>query len=361
MDKIFVINDTHLGVRRQAGTTPESRIALTEYTLARFQALIDQAVAQECNVLLIAGDLFDGYEVSYGVLLATYDMLRAAIGRGLSVVAMRGNHDIHTTRTEYGSFDALCHILSEEFSAGSSAEALPFLWVREPQRFGPLWLIPHATNQEIFDTWLDDVIDAPETGLVLHANYDNGFAVESDHSLNVSAERMEQLHRAGVRRTFFAHVHQQATGPHGVVIIGNQFPTSVSDCLGNASKRALILTAGEATLGVASVETWNSEGEFFRCDWTQTDKVPAGVRFIRIEGEASNDQAEAVVDAIDMLRRRHKALVITNSVKIGSTLMDESGLGEEITNYSVLDFVFEHLTAEQITFCQRLLEQRECA
>lgn len=361
MEQIFVINDTHLGVRRQAGTTPESRQALTDYTLAQFQALIDSAIGQGCSTLLIAGDLFDGYEVSYGVLLATHDMLRTAILRGLSVVAMRGNHDIHTTRTEFGSFDALCHVLNEQFRSAGSAEARPFLWVREPTKYGPLWLIPHATNQEIFDTWLDDVVADPLPGLVLHANYDNGFAVEADHSLNVSADRMAQLHRAGVRRTFFAHVHQQTTGPNGVVVIGNQFPTSVSDCLGNDSKRALVLNIAGGNLGVAEYRTWSAEGAFFRCDWTQTDKVPKDVQFVRVEGEADNDQAEAVVDAVDKLRRRHKALVITNSVKIGNTVMDDSGLGDEITNYSVLDFVFEHLNAEQIARCKSLLEHRECA
>ena len=61
--------------------------------------------------------------------------------------------------------------------------------------------------------------------------------VESDHSLNVGVEQAQGLIERGWKLVF-AHEHQQRTALDGnVVIIGNQIPTSVADCLGNDSKQ----------------------------------------------------------------------------------------------------------------------------
>ncbi len=51
-----VINDTHIGAIRSAGTTAASQLALRKHILERFQKLLPAA-----GDLLINGDLFDSF------------------------------------------------------------------------------------------------------------------------------------------------------------------------------------------------------------------------------------------------------------------------------------------------------------
>lgn len=102
-------------------------------------------------------------------------------------------------------------------------------------------IVCHLPNQALFDDAIESLFPLPDLAYVcLHCNYDNHFAQQSDHSLNLSAEvaqRFAQQHT----HLIFAHEHQQRDFSH-VHIIGNQIPSSIADCLGNTSKRLWKIT-----------------------------------------------------------------------------------------------------------------------
>jgi hypothetical protein len=127
----------------------------------------------------------------------------------------------------------------------------------------------------------------------------------------------------------FAHEHQRRKAMAGQVIIkGNQWPTSVADCLAHGEaqkdgkKFAHIITTEEdfgtqritATIKDTAEPTWQAEGDFTEMDWQ--DLQPSTCRFIRITGTAEAGEAADMVAAVARYRQKSDALVIANGVKV---------------------------------------------
>lgn len=324
MKPFAVINDLHIGVLRAAGTTPQTAFALRRYALGQFQLLLDATDGD----LLINGDLFDTEHIPYSDLLETYQMIaRWAIDNPDSVIILPpGNHDLSKTTTTMSSQQFLTHLL----------QALLGERVIVPTEGMPItvagaagWVIPHMTNQELFDLELAKVPAVKY--LFLHANYDNKFAVQSDHSLNLSREQAEKL---PVERIVLGHEHQRRMELVGKVMIpGNQFPASVADCLGNKDKYMTLITDTSFELK----QVWVGEGSFLRCDWRDLGNVDPDAQFVRVEGDASTSEAAQVVTAISKLRKAHNAFVITNAVKIEGREADASmETMEKAANFNVV-------------------------
>lgn len=347
---MLILNDLHVGASRKAGTTPVSQAALTEHIHQHFEALIN---ATDEDHIVINGDLFDGFEVPGTDLIRTFNVLdrwfmKARQAQQLTLIA--GNHDYNPRGDKVSSFHLLAHFL--KVRRGMSVNIIDHTcgFSRVADR---VWAIPHVANQDLFDIELHRAMAERGDFLLLHANYDNNFAVESDHSLNVSREIAAELINRGWT-LILGHEHQYRVAP-GIVIPGNQVPTSVADCLGCKSKHYLTLSGKETQLK----EWLNLEQDkvFTRLDWRNLDTA-LDYQFIRVEGTATAEEAAEVVDAVARFRAKSQAYVVTNAVKVeGVAAFDELAEMslEQITAFNVLDALLEELSEEEGKVVRTLL------
>lgn len=301
MNKLTIINDLHLGVKRQAGTTAASREALENWTLNMFGHLLGGIRTDLC----ILGDLFDGYNVSKRVEIQTYLLLSQWLAtrpqQRLYLVA--GNHDLSRDSRNLSSFENLCEYLSHH------SQQVTRVIGRTAVIAQGVAAVSHMPNQTLFDEQIEALLQRDDLKFVLlHCNYDNRFAAQADHSLNISADTAERFSAKGVQLVF-AHEHQQRD-LRNVHVIGNQFPTSIADCLGNDGKRFAVIEGDEL-----HYENYLDIGEVYaEPDW-QSDDVPDKA-FIRVSGAAAFGQAAEVIQRLTEMRQESSAFVITNAVEI---------------------------------------------
>lgn len=348
MRHLLVLNDVHLGVQRTAGTTPASAAAIREYLQ---QNLRSTMLAHIDHDVLINGDLFDGYSVPMSDVLAFIDTaIEFATGGGKLLLA-RGNHDISRDSTRLSSFDFVCEIL--ERMLPTQAKAL-----RQPTSIGGCrYVVPHAPNQDIFDDWLAKV---PDGQLVfLHANADNKFSQASDHSLDVSEAQMVKLVKRGCTLVF-AHEHQQRQLLNNkVLVVGNQWPSSIADCLGNDTKRLMIVRPDDS---IEFVQTWSSQDGYTEIDWRN---LPCEVSapFVRVVGNAISTEAPDAVSAIAKLRQKNDAFVIGNAVVVEGVEIGDAVQAsvEAVQGFDVLAFLLEKLSADHAGKLRELLDAHPIA
>lgn len=235
MREILLVNDIHLGAIRSAGTTPSSAFALRKYLQDSLRGLMMEHTDKD---IVINGDLFDTFNVPMSDVLEFYTTATAWLGASEGKLVMgRGNHDWSKDSAKMSSFDFIGQILARQFPGR-------VIVVTEPQMiFDGIYMIPHMPNQARFDLELERAETLRDCAVLVHANYDNYFATQSDGSLNVTAEWCNMMSSYG-NEIVFGHEHVGRTLP-GVWIAGNQTPSSVSDCLGNSHKFAHILSQDE--------------------------------------------------------------------------------------------------------------------
>ena len=161
----------------------------------------------------MVGDLFDRNSVSEITVARLFKILSDE----KEVILMRGNHDENSERYgEICSLQLLGAILPNSYTI-----------FKNPETIGNYHFIPHCFNQDEFDKWVQA---CPSNKTVfIHANYNNKFAVEADHSLNLSIEAIAGLEEKGCK-VILGHEH--AARQKGIVtILGCFYPTSISDCL----------------------------------------------------------------------------------------------------------------------------------
>lgn len=334
------INDWHLGAIRTGGTTPATAYQLRLDLLAGGQRILDGVDGD----LLVNGDLFDGPDIPRADILAAIGTFGRWLAKGEGDLWLaNGNHDLDKNAQRLSSFQFFAKLLKEQFpgrvhhiETGTAIEK------------HDAYVIPHIANQDLLNLELARVPACRY--LFVHCNYDNQFAVESDHSLNMSKEQAEAL---PVEYIVFGHEHQGRTELGGkVVIVGNQFPSSVSDCLGGREKYLLQVDNGRYTLHQA----WQAEGDYETQDWREL--ADTGARFIRVIGQAAAAEAAAVVTAISRFRNVSKALVITNAVKVEGVNDSEQFelTHEQVTSFNVRDALREYLTDEENEKIDKLRE-----
>ncbi len=327
---MYILNDTHIGTHRVAGTTPETQKQLRQYLLDNFNKCL-----QRCDDdLCILGDLFDTYQIPLTDMVATSKMLAAWLRKGgHKLWLVPGNHDLSTDNSKLSSFQAMAALLEEYFPSQVS-------YVGEAALLQDgIYAVPHVTNQDIFDAELAKVPDCD--WLLVHCNYDNNFAAQSDHSLNLSAEVAAKL---PAKHIFFAHEHQGRTAMDGkVVIAGNQFPSSISDCLGERQK--FMHKLGDEAF---QLETWNSE-QYVEMPWDALEATDAP--FVRIVGACDPVQAAEMTDAVARYRRTSKSLIVGNAVRIGEDgeVSEAAAMSlEKLQAFDVVGVLREILSPEQM-------------
>lgn len=339
---LTVISDWHLGAIRSAGTTPATAYQLRQDLLKAGANILENTSGD----LLVNGDLFDGPDIPRADLLATVKMFGEWLtARSGKLYLANGNHDLDKNSTRLSSFQFFAQLMVEMYGCAVQhiAEGTGI-----PEH--DAYVIPHVANQDLFNLELAKVPAC--RFLFVHANYDNQFAVESDHSLNLSKGQAEQL---PVEYIVFGHEHQARTELGGkVVIVGNQFPSSISDCLGGTDKEVLQIIDGRLCFSVC----WQPEGDFSEQDWRELQD--AG-RFIRVTGTATAAEADKVVTALGRFRREAKALVITNAVKIeGVDDGAEMALShEDVTTFNVMEALLEYLGPEDGAEITKIMEESD--
>ena len=362
---MIIINDTHLSVNRVSGTTPQSREDLRNYVFAEFDKLLD--TTDNNSDLVILGDLFDSFDCDARDWLEAYWLLTAwcAYNSFHTLYLVAGNHDTSAKANRVSSFETMAAVLKGQFNnvfVVGIDDACTI--VGSPN----VYIVAHHRNQELFDLTLAKVLSACKHGdyVLLHANYDNKFAEQADHSLNVSEAQALEFTKKGVT-LIHAHEHQYRYEiPHGtpadggsVVCLGNQIPTSVSDCLGNSSKYYWSLDGN----GLQKFECWKVGGDngYQAIDWRDLNQGVAEAKFIRVVGDAVNAEAAQVIDAIHRFRQKSNAFVITNAVKIEG-IADIESLPEAFEasrKFDVMEFVYGQLNEAEAEVIRKIVGEME--
>lgn len=326
-----ILNDVHIGAARSGGTTPASASALRAWVLEQFRT----EVAATTSDLCILGDLFDSHTIPSADIAETFNILNlwCINNPNSKLILVRGNHDINPDSSKLSSFDMLSSILSTVH--------LNVLPIQAPTLYQNCYIIPHLQNQTQLDEALQDVPSVQY--LLVHTNYDNNFAKESDHSLNISKE---QASAAPVQHIIFAHEHQSRTDLQGKVVIpGNQVPTSISDCLGG-KRQWVELTGAEPILH--DVENPHT---YVELDWASAE--PVDVHFVRLVGTAEAGQAADVANTVAKYRRNSQAFVVGNAVKVASDKVDSVSV-ESVQGFNVMETLKELLTKDELKIIESL-------
>lgn len=349
---MLIINDTHIGVQRTGGTTPASAITLKNRLRQRLADLLDTCNGHAvCN-----GDLFDKFEVETSEVIATYELFSAWLNAGLArkLTLVMGNHDASAKGNKVSSFHLLCHFLATRFPDR-------FRCIDHNDGFcqveGEVYAISHQMNQDLFALEIEKACATKHEGeyLLLHCNVKNTFAEHSDTSLNLTDELLGKLMIAGWILVV-GHEHQGYTLRGGrVVVVGNQWPTSVADCIGEKSKNALVITETSCF----TVPTWQAEGNYAEVNWRDIAEHAGDEKFIRVTGDATSAESADVIAVISRFRQKSQALVVSNSVKIdGMAALEEmnSDAVGEIRAFDVLGAIYEHLDEREVETVKGLLE-----
>lgn len=338
MKTLFCANDLHLAAKRSGGTTTLSALALREYLLQSFKNLLSQVDGD----LIINGDWLDSYTVDSGDLLRTYEITCDWLCKGHKLWCSRGNHDAVVDSTKTSSFDLLVSLLEHRFPE-------QVFGISEPTAIPEhdAYVIPHLINQAAFDEAVSNVPGVKT--LYLHVNFDNFFALQADHSLNLTVEQAKSL---PVEKIIIAHEHTGRSELNGkVLVVGNNFPSSISDCLNNTEKSYL--------KGWERKVFWRASDSFVEQDWQALASVSENAEFVRVTGKATSAQAADVIAEISKYRATSSAFVVSNAVEIAG-LDDNTTLSlsqEQITSFSVLDALTELLDKDENAIIKSLLEK----
>ena len=332
---VTVIHDLHLGAIRSAGTTTVSALALRRWQLSMFDSMLDGIESD----LVILGDLFDTYQIPMTDLLAAYQLLQQWLSKGWKLTLIPGNHDLSTDSSKLSSFQFMAQLLithpNVSYIQGGG-------WVAESDG---VYAISHVVNQDLLNLELAKVPTCRY--LLVHANYDNNFAKDSDHSLNISREQIDAMPQVGT--AFFAHEHSHRTADR-VYVAGNQFPASISDCLDGKDKFSHTLSQN----GIQRNLVWKA-ADYEEIDWREPKDSEA--QFIRIVGSCTPEEAADMANMVVRYRKQSDAFVVGNAVKVVSddplAELAVSSL-EDIKSFDVLGAVKNLLTARQVEILEGL-------
>lgn len=344
---MLICNDLHIGVTRSGGTTPQSQAQLRDYLRESLQTTINT----EDREVTVNGDLLDGFSIDTSEVVKVYEILAEwlAAGQRRTLNLVQGNHDWNPRGDKLSSFHLLCHFLTAHFDNQVRVFDSGFAPVSES-----VFCIPHMPNQSLFDLEIEKATayDGKGNYLLLHCNIKNGFSEHSDHSLNINDEQLGNLMRAGWH-IVVGHEHQGYELRSGrVLVVGNQVPSSVSDCIGDPVKNALVIDDA----GHRYVQTWKALERYVEVDWREPNVD--GADFIRVVGDATALEAADVIKAVSRMRQTSDAFVISQSVKIEgqemiSDMADQSS--EDIRAFDVLSAIFAELSGDEITVVKELL------
>jgi calcineurin-like phosphoesterase family protein len=337
MKPLAVINDNHIGTMRSAGTTAHTAKALRLFGLDQLK----NTLAKIDTDLVVNGDFFDGFQVPLSDALAALELMEAWLEKGHKLTFLPGNHDLSNDSSKLSTFEFVARILKRHKNVNSFQGGG---WVDEESG---VYAITHVPNQDLFNLELSKVPQCRY--LLLHCNWDNGFAKEADHSLNLSREVAAQLPAGQI---ILGHEHASACHMGTKVwIAGVQWPMSISDCLDKQSKGFLTLHDE----GPVFNTTWDS-ANYQEVDWRNASA--ANAQFIRVVGNADQTEAAEAVEAVARLRRVSEAFIIGSAVRFKSgdeiDMAEALASVEDVRAFDVMGALKDILQPEQVKVLEGL-------
>lgn len=334
--KYAIIADPHGGLKRQAGTTPRS---MSEYSLQQNSLLKGILASCEAQEVILLGDIFDRDIVDYETILYTAEALRCFPGKKYLV---KGNHDQGGNQEKLTAFDLLGYMLTDDNT----------IMVKEPTRIDVgAWIVPHLHNQGAFDEAMERLAESNASVLLAHANYDNGFALEKDHSLNLSREQASRFDHV-----ILGHEHAKRDLP-GVDILGALFPCNIGEC---GVAKGFHYWDGPGH-DVEFQPLWFPAEGYAELDWRELlEPVGAQASFVRIVGSANAEEAAQVVDEVARFRAASQAYFVSNSVKVGTIELGELEDFEDgkLAGFDALGALREMLPQKFHERMSKLLEEK---
>lgn len=310
MENLVFYTDPHLGRTMQAHTTQASRKRLAE---SIFQTA--RGITQMPGIKICAGDLFDKFQNNEETILMGGEIaLRTRY-------TMAGNHDLTADASKIGSLQLLRTMMAEmgaDILITEFGKAECFLKSLEDV---DLLFIPHHTTDDLFQQSLNDALAwAPSKAagrtayLLLHCNYDSGFAVD-ETALSMTRKQAKDLLDAGIDYIVIGHDHHPREDWDGrVIILGNTHPTGFGDI---TAKRVLVRKPDGSHEFQA---VWSPEDKYrlLKADELIDGKVDVtqGVDFIEIEGVVRADQVMPLAREIRRLWNDVQPMAIRNKVEI---------------------------------------------
>ena len=280
---ITILGDPHFGLRRKSGVTPESLKAFEDWQVGIFVDILSIAT----QPVLIVGDLFDNGIVPYSVVLRVKQALDCC---KQDVFVLKGNHDQVKDRSQMSSLAFLGCLGIKNLGV-----------IDEPRVMFGCALVPHMANQEKFDEAILWAAEQSDT-LITHCNYDNGFAVDKDHSLNLTAQQADTF-----KQVIIGHEHNCSTRGN-VTAVGSMVPCKVDE----AEPKYLYDLHADGALESFSI----TDRSRVEVDWQKLGDVMSA-SFVKVVGEATADEAAVVLKEVEAFRKQSDAFMIQNAVKVG--------------------------------------------
>lgn len=303
MAKALWYTDPHQGADLKANTTSLSRQKLRD-------AQHDSLVKVICDFrrenpeghVGCAGDFFDTDSNSEAVIMKA---LKVA---SVTDLILGGNHDVKNTRDTACSLDVVTAVWGDRV-VGVDFGEVKVVTTQLPKSNIVYYMVPHHTNQEIFDAALVEatrrrVEEQDPSGdtvhyLVLHCNYDSGFAVQ-DTALNLGAPQAKKLLES-FDYILIGHDHHHKTAfDDRVIVIGNTFPINFGDI-----SEKFALNIGEDGHPESITTIWDPAHHYLELDASGVSEgltpVSNAIQFLKITGEIDASQLYDVTKAIAKL------------------------------------------------------------
>lgn len=370
MARALILNDTHFGVERGTGTTPQSAQALRKWQHEMHSKIINSPQFSDAH-LIYNGDVFDKFQVPLSdaaELVHTWDLWLKEHPTQ-HIIAGFGNHDISKDSSKTSILNFVCATMLKlhpnRFFARPAAA-----WL-----YPNVLMVPHAESQTAFEGGLkfvyrECVRDDGHLIILVHANYAVPSEFKSDHSLNFSKEMADSFSARGCR-IIFGHIHDfvgNAYDPN-VMIPGNQIPTSVGDFLKCPDKYMVTIENMTQTGGhrdgerpeIVLHKLYEDAPIFRDVEYANLDAMTAdlsGIKFLRIHGEIPREELPAAMDRVAKLRAKTPDVFVigTKFTVAGTNGAEELAVsGDELRSVDVLEYVFDNVEEEQRTVLKSLL------
>lgn len=306
---IKVISDIHLGLNRGP--------RYYQAQLSNLKAILED---RSQVPVMILGDLFDKFDVPYNVVWDAYQLLR----QQEVLILVAGNHDLARDTTKLSAFDFLCQLLASDMM-----DAVQVIKDKPHYIADRCVVVPHLQNQEIFDKAIAEV---EADILFFHANYENSFTKESDHSLNLSAEQARKF-----KHCFGGHEHNRREVGN-VTMLGAVFPCTISEAASPKFYHIFQTDSMEVITLPAPVPH-----SYLEQDWQD---LKSTADFVRVTGTASQSQAATVIQTVASFRSRSDAFAVTNSVQIDGISFDATEVINDVETFNPLEELRKALPAE---------------
>lgn len=181
-----------------ASSDPRLAKMLVNATFHAFERVVDLAVEEDADFILIAGDIYDRGDGSVRAQLGFRDILQRALDRGIEIFIVHGNHDPLDSWRSCISFPAGIHRFGHE--------AEKKIFSREGKLYAEIHGISYPESEEfrnlvpLFDT--SEETDIFRIG-ILHCNLGSA---PTGHR-NYAPCSMADLERSGIDYWALGHIH----------------------------------------------------------------------------------------------------------------------------------------------------------